>query len=228
MLLIKNKQVPWDSENNKLDKGYTTAELRWLYKNWEKIEGLKDKVVFYQKGEIVTAPWLGADADQKEWENYKKGSSYSIGQPTIHSNNLQKPKPKPKRLHFEAESLVEGKSYPQSLNKKARRGLFLGLESPINTLTNDALSSESNSNLPTLESNNNSLSSEKADKKLISKTARNRTLFFDKAVEDFSSKLQNSPHEKISIQPVDSIDTTNQNSFDNEIEERVETSDFKK
>jgi hypothetical protein len=65
----------WDAENNRIDNGYTDAELRWLYKNWDTTEGIKDKVIFYNKGKKCDAPWLGAG--QKEWQNYKKSSFYS-------------------------------------------------------------------------------------------------------------------------------------------------------
>ena len=43
--IIEPKDVinKWIFEDNKRDDRYTTAELRWLYKNWDKIEGLREK-----------------------------------------------------------------------------------------------------------------------------------------------------------------------------------------
>ncbi|WP_347904256.1 RHS repeat-associated core domain-containing protein [Pseudomonas purpurea] len=58
---------------NKTTPSLTSSELRYLYRNRGK---LADKVLFYQNGKLVDAPWR---ADRSVWDRYKPKSESSSG-----------------------------------------------------------------------------------------------------------------------------------------------------
>jgi hypothetical protein len=111
MLMEEQAITKWGLEKNKIDNGFTDAELRWLYKNWETV---KDKVTFYKKGERCEAPWAGEKAAY--WtEHYKKGSFYTqaVAEQKPVQKDEHKLKGKGKRL-FVGDDLLEKTSETNS------------------------------------------------------------------------------------------------------------------
>ncbi|MGB6976067.1 MAG: hypothetical protein WBE18_01210 [Gammaproteobacteria bacterium] len=144
----------WNREENKIDNGFTDAELRWLYKNWEKV---KDKVIFYKNGEQTEAPWAGEKATS--WaENYKKGSFYvqqMAEEPEV-KKAPTKGKGKNKRSFTDFEDDVEENSpKKRGAKSKPNRNLFSNFFDPSEEILPEESMAKSKreEGLPSLEAN---------------------------------------------------------------------------